>query len=197
MAPEPLERGGSLTEDHGRLLLRVARASLDAHLGHRPQPEPDELFAGAAPPAPLTEERGVFVTWKLRGALRGCIGYVSGNGPLWRAVRELAVTAATRDSRFAPVTREEWPDLTVSVSAMTAPAPIAPEQVEVGRHGLIVTRGPRRGLLLPQVPIEWGWDRETFLEHTCRKAGLPREAWTWEDTGLQAFEAQVFDERTI
>jgi AmmeMemoRadiSam system protein A len=153
------------------------------------------VFTGMAPGAVssshLSEPRGVFTTLYLGGDLRGCVGYVMPIAPLYRAVVETARAAAFEDSRFLPVTEEEAPRLEVSLSALSRLFPVQPEQVEVGRHGLVVCLGTRRGLLLPQVPVEYDWDRETFLEQTCRKAGLPLDAWRQGAT-LEAFTAEVF-----
>jgi len=113
--------------------------------------------------------------------------------PLFKVVQECAVAAATEDPRFPPVSPGELPSLRVEVSVLTPLAPILPEEVEIGRHGLMVSQGGRRGLLLPQVPVEWGWDRETFLDQACVKAGLPPSAWRHGAT-LQAFTAEVFGE---
>jgi len=113
------------------------------------------------------------------------------NTPLHRAVSETARAAAFEDSRFLPVTEEEAPQLDVSLSVLSRLFPIQAEEVEVGRHGLVVCLGVRRGLLLPQVPVENDWDRETFLEQTCRKAGLPCDTWRKGAT-LEAFTAEVF-----
>ncbi len=139
----------------------------------------------------LSEPRGVFTTLYLDGDLRGCVGYVVPVAPLYRAVAETACAAAFEDSRFLPVTKEEAPRLEVSLSVLSRLFPISPEAVEVGRHGLIISLGGRRGLLLPQVAVEQGWDRETFLEQTCRKAGLPLDAWRKGAT-IEAFSAEVF-----
>ena len=111
--------------------------------------------------------------------------------PLYRTVAESARGAAFDDSRFPPVTRDEAPELQVSLSVLSPPQPIQPDQVEIGRHGLLISLGHCRGLLLPQVPVEHGWDRIAFLEQTCRKAGLPPDAW---QTGakLEAFTAEIF-----
>ena len=113
--------------------------------------------------------------------------------PLYRAVAETARAAAFEDSRFLPVTKEEAPRLEVSLSVLSGLFPIHPEAVEVGRHGLVISQGGRRGLLLPQVPTENGWDRETFLEQSCRKAGLPGDAWR-KGAGIEAFTAEVFSD---
>ena len=139
----------------------------------------------------LSDPRGVFTTLYLEGDLRGCVGYAMPATPLQRAVWETARAAAFEDSRFLPVTEEEAPRLEVSLSVLSRLFPIGAEEVEVGRHGLVVCRGGRRGLLLPQVPVENDWDRETFIEQTCRKAGLPLDAWRKGAT-LDAFTAEVF-----
>ena len=125
--------------------------------------------------------------------LRGCVGYVAPVAPLYRAVAETARAAAFEDSRFLPVTQEEAPRLEVSLSVLSPLFPILPGAVEVGRHGLVISHGGRRGLLLPQVAVEHGWDRETFLEQTCRKAGLPLDAWRKGAT-IEAFTAEVFSD---
>jgi len=116
--------------------------------------------------------------------------------PLNRAVAETARAAAFEDSRFSPVTREEASRLGVSLSVLSLLFPIHPQAVEVGRHGLVVSQGARRGLLLPQVPVEHGWDRTTFLEQTCRKAGLPLDAWRQGAT-IEAFTAEVFSDPDV
>jgi AmmeMemoRadiSam system protein A len=139
----------------------------------------------------LSEPRGVFTTLYRHGSLRGCVGYPSPAAPLYRAVEETARAAAFEDSRFWPVTEEEAPELEISLSVLSPLFPIRPAEVEVGRHGLVISSGSRRGLLLPQVPVECDWDRETFLEQTCRKAGLPPDTWRKGAT-LEAFTAEVF-----
>jgi len=147
--------------------------------------------AEAAPSPHLSDPRGVFTTLYLYGDLRGCVGYAMPVTPLHRAVWETARAAAFEDSRFLPVTEEEAPRVEVSLSVLSRLFPIQAEEVEVGRHGLVVCLGARRGLLLPQVPVENDWDRETFIEQTCRKAGLPLDAWRKGAT-LEAFTAEVF-----
>ena len=116
--------------------------------------------------------------------------------PLYRAVAETARAAAFEDSRFLPVTKEEALELEVSLSVLSRLFPIHPEAVEVGRHGLVISLGARRGLLLPQVAVEHGWDRETFLEQSCCKAGLPRDAWRQAAT-VEAFTAEVFADADV
>lgn len=123
--------------------------------------------------------------------LRGCVGYVLSVIPLYRAVAETARSAAFEDPRFDPVTREEAESLHIELSILTPPQPIQPELIEVGRHGLLIVKNGRRGLLLPQVPIEHNWDRITFLQQTCRKAGLSQDAWE-NGAVIQAFTAEIF-----
>lgn len=159
--------------------------------------EPDEADVPAPPPGVLHRSLGAFVTFKKDGHLRGCIGSMVGDGPLYRTVARMARAAAFEDPRFPPVTAAEVPALELDISVL---GPITrcpdPAAVRIGRHGLLVRQGFRSGVLLPQVPVEWGWDRETFLAQTCRKAGLPPDAWrdAWRDghTELYWFEAEVF-----
>ena len=171
------------------LLLQLAHQAITAALEQRE-------ISLTAPTAHLAEPRGAFTTLYYRGALRGCVGYVFPVASLYRTVAESARGAAFDDSRFAPVTRDQAPELEVSLSILSPPQPIQPEDVEIGRHGLLVKLGGYRGLLLPQVPVEHGWDRITFLEQTCKKAGLPSNAW---QTGaqLEAFTAEVFGDRDM
>lgn len=166
------------------LLLRLAHEAVESDLAGRP-------LSINAPSPHLAEPRGVFATIYLRGELRGCVGYIYPVAPLYRAVAETAQAAASQDARFRPVSRDEAPQLHVSLSVLSPLVAIDPEQVEIGRHGLLVTLAGQRGLLLPQVPVEHGWDRRMFLEQTCRKAGLPADAWQG-GAALEAFTAEVF-----
>ncbi len=178
-----------LSDDQKKHLLRIARQSMEAAV--RGGRGPDLRTQDPA----LLEKRGAFVTLKRHGQLRGCLGYVEGIMPLIEAVAENAAAAALRDLRFPPVRASELPEITIEVSALTPLAPVEdPEQVEVGRHGLMVCLGPNRGLLLPQVPGEFGWQREQFLAHTCLKAGLPPDSWRNPAAQLYSFEAEVFGE---
>ena len=172
-----------------QILLRLAHHSIEAALEKR------ELDL-SAPSLHLAEARGAFATLHLRGKLRGCIGYVSPNQSLYRTIAEAARAAAFDDPRFEPVTLKEAPHLKIEISVLSALRPIAPEDVVVGKHGLVVMQGSRRGLLLPQVPLEWGWDRETFLAQTCMKAGLAPDAWM-QGAQLQAFTAEVFGDESF
>jgi len=168
-------------------LLRWAHESILSTIGQRE-------IALEPPSGHLAEPRGVFTTLYLRGGLRGCVGYPLPIAPLYRAVAESARAAAFDDTRFSPVTRDEAPQLAISLSVLSPLQPIEPEQVEVGRHGLLISLAGRRGLLLPQVPAEHGWDRLTFLEQTCHKAGLPYNAWQG-GAKLEAFTAEVFGDK--
>ncbi len=181
-----------LSEAQKRRLIDIARQAVTAAVAREPTPDL------ATDDPDLLEPRGAFVTLKKTGQLRGCIGYIEPHAPLIEAVADNAESAALRDPRFAPVTPEELPDISIEVSALTPLEPVADvEEIEVGRHGLVISQGPGRGLLLPQVPVEWGWDREEFLEHTCLKAGLPPEAWRQDNTELLCFEAEVFSEEEL
>jgi AmmeMemoRadiSam system protein A len=129
------------------------------------------------PTARLAEPRGVFTSLYLLGNLRGCVGYVLPSVSVYRAVAETARAAAFEDTRFSPVIADELPLLQVELSILTPPQAIRPEDIEIGRHGLLLSHQGRRGLLLPQVAAERAWDRQTFLAQTCHKAGLPSDAW--------------------
>ncbi|HXH50361.1 MAG TPA: AmmeMemoRadiSam system protein A [Terriglobia bacterium] len=177
-----------LTEEDRKILLRLARQAMEE--GVCGATEPKEL----PHPAPaLAEHRGAFVTLRKHGELRGCIGHVQTSAPLYKTIQECAVAAALSDPRFRPVTPDEAPFLHMEISVLSTPQEIAPDQIEVGVHGLIITRGWHRGLLLPQVPVTWNWDREQFLEETCLKAGLPIDAWK-KGARIEAFTAEVFEE---
>lgn len=172
-------------------LLALARRAIETYLRERRKLRPGKDFAPIA-----TERRGAFVSLHASGGeLRGCIGMILAVGPLDETVAEMAVSAAVQDPRFHPVTLAELPDLRIEISALTVPQPVPDlAAIEVGRHGLIVSRGGRKGLLLPQVAPEWGWGREEFLCQTCVKAGLPKEAWKDPSTLIEWFEAEVWGE---
>ena len=186
-----------LTLEDGEFLVRLARRAIETKLreGRRIRP---------SAPEGLMEPRGVFVT--LNGVegqhrLRGCIGYPYPERPLAEAVVDAAIGAALHDPRFNPVSLEEMGEIVVEVSVLTPPERIVverpeyyPRRIEVGRDGLIVSRGGFRGLLLPQVPIEWGWDAEEFLTQCCLKAWLPPDAWLLPDTEIYRFQAEIFAE---
>jgi AmmeMemoRadiSam system protein A len=175
---------GEYSSEERAQLLGLAHESIVSALEHR------EVSLDAPTPH-LAEPRGVFTSLYLRGELRGCVGYVLPACPVYRAVAETARSAAFSDNRFSPVTLEETAHLAIELSILSPPAPIRPEKIEVGRHGLLVTWQGRRGLLLPQVPTERDWDRVTFLEQTCCKAGLPADAWQ-RGAAIEAFTAEIF-----
>ncbi|HVM42913.1 MAG TPA: AmmeMemoRadiSam system protein A [Gemmatimonadales bacterium] len=171
-----------------RSLLELARATVAAAVrGERLPPLP-EL-------AELRAPRGVFVSLHRSGDLRGCLGHIEPDLPVGEAVRRMAVASSRDDPRFPPVGRDELEDLDVEVSVLSPMVRIRPEDVVPGRDGLIVQRGPRSGVLLPQVAPEQGWDREAFLRGVCRKAALPADAWRDGATELFAFRAQVVPAR--
>jgi hypothetical protein len=140
----------------------------------------------------LQQPSGAFVTLKRNGRLRGCIGHVAARAPLAETVAECAQAAAFKDPRFPPLGAEEFEDLEVEISVMSPLRRVSPEEVEVGRHGVLIRRGWRQGLLLPQVATEQSWDRETFLSQTCRKAGMGPKCWKDANTEIHVFSAEVF-----
>lgn len=170
-----------------RQLLQLAHESIAAELEGR-------VISLDPPISHFSELRGVFTSLYLNEQLRGCVGYVIATSPVYRAVAETAQAAAFEDTRFYPVTKDEAPNLTIELSLLSPLQPISAEGVEIGRHGLMISMAGQRGLLLPQVPVEHGWDRVMFLEQTCRKAGLPRDAWRQGAT-IEAFTAEVFREK--
>ena len=143
----------------------------------------------------FTEKRGVFITLKSGGDLRGCIGTVEPVFTLENGICEMAGGAATRDPRFPPVTAEELNKISIEISILTPPEEIiGPSEIEVGTHGLIVELGPFKGLLLPQVAVEERWEADKFLNYTCQKAGLPKDTWKAGDCKIFRFTATVFSE---
>ncbi|MGH9405178.1 MAG: AmmeMemoRadiSam system protein A [Terriglobia bacterium] len=176
-----------LTGADRRILLRIARRALDERIRLQ-GPQPPEAL-----PDSLEQPGGAFVTLRKASALRGCVGRVESTHPLYQTVYECSLSAALNDPRFEPVTPGEVPQLQIEVSALSPLSDITAEQVEVGRHGLVISWGEQRGLLLPQVAAEWNWDRAAFLEHACLKAGLDKDAWR-RGARIQAFTADIFAE---
>jgi AmmeMemoRadiSam system protein A len=175
------------SQDERALLLRLAHDAIVSALERREIP--------LDPPTDhLAEPRGAFTSLYLRGELRGCVGYVLPVSPVYRAVADTARAAAFEDTRFHPVTLPEARELEIELSILSPPQPIAAEAIEIGRHGLLISMAGHRGLLLPQVPAEHHWDRTTFLEQTCRKAGLPLDAWKNGAT-IEAFTAEIFGDK--
>jgi AmmeMemoRadiSam system protein A len=171
-------------------LLRLARGSLEAHFGGGPPPRlPSDRAETFGDP------RGLFVTLRRGGELRGCIGTLAPTGDLTRVVSEYALRAALEDPRFEPLSSDELIECVIEVSVLTGPEPLeSPDQIEIGRDGLILEMRGRRGLLLPQVATEWGFDRERFLSEVSRKAGLDPDAWRHPDARVWKFQAEVFSE---
>jgi AmmeMemoRadiSam system protein A len=175
------------SDEDRRLLLQLARDAIIAHVTAAPPPAADPVGACA-------RLGGAFVSIHKRGELRGCIGHIEANEPLGAIVPRCAVAACSSDPRFPPISASELGDVDLELSLLGPLEPIAgPDDVEIGRHGLLVERAWHRGLLLPQVATEWRWDARTFLAQTCRKAGLPSDAWQ-HGASLWRFEAEVFGE---
>jgi len=188
-----------LTEEEGGFLVGLARTSIEAALGSSEKVTLDGVSEKLRIPC------GVFVTLnKVEGSshsLRGCIGFPYPVKPLADAVAEVAVSAALRDPRFSPVSKAEMDSIVIEVSILTPPELLSverpdqyPSLIEIGRDGLIVARGQNRGLLLPQVPVEWGWDAEEFLTQCCLKARLQPDAWLLPGTEISRFRAIIFSE---
>jgi AmmeMemoRadiSam system protein B/AmmeMemoRadiSam system protein A len=187
-AADPPAEDTSLTPEERAQLLALARTAVSEYVGRRILVNPPSGYSKFLTP------RGVFVTIKKHGDLRGCIGFIEPVAPLGQAVVRAAVYAATEDPRFPPVTAGEIKDLSFEISVLTPLKEISnPRLVQVGRHGLLISRDGHQGVLLPQVPLENGWDRETFLDEGCLKAGLPSDAWK-KGARIFIFEALVFHE---
>ena len=183
----------SLNAQEKTYLLKAARASLEAYLktGKIPDfPAPDS--------SALKENRGAFVTLTWHGRLRGCIGRIAGDTPVYKVIPEFAVHAAVDDPRFPEVTFTELKDIDIEISVLTPFSPVRDlSEIEVGKHGLMITRGFSSGIFLPQVPGEFGWDKTTFLEQLCAKAGLPADAYKDKAAKLEKFSALVFSEKEM
>jgi AmmeMemoRadiSam system protein A len=178
----------ALTEKDKLTLLKIARTTIESYIRSRAIP----AFEISSPA--LLERRGAFVTIHKGWHLRGCIGVFNSEKLLYETVLEMAVAAATQDPRFPPVDASEIPEIVVEISALTALKVIDDvSKIEVGRHGLYIVKGLHSGVLLPQVAVEHGFDRDTFLDQTCLKAGLPQRSWR-EGAEIHVFEAEIFNE---
>ncbi len=178
-----------LDPDQRRWLLQLARSTIEARLKNAALPSEEPT------PGQLCEIRGAFVTLTEAGALRGCIGHVIGTEPLWRSVRSNAVNAAFNDPRFPALSLTELAAVEVEISALTPLWKVdSPTQIVIGRDGLVIERGPHRGLLLPQVAERYGWSAAEFLDQTCRKAGMASGCWRDPEATISAFSADVFSE---
>lgn len=178
-----------MTAKEKSALLALARATIIARVNSQPLPEV------AKPTKGMESQSGCFVTIKQQGQLRGCIGSFVSQQPLWQTVREMAVSAATRDPRFYPMRPADLADFSLEISVLSPLQQIqSVDEIQVGVHGLYLIKGLAHGVLLPQVATEYGWDRETFLRHTCLKAGLPENAWQ-KECEIYIFSAEVFGEQ--
>ena len=176
-----------LTEDEKAYLLLLARKTIERRF------YPDTTMPTPPESTILRQPRGAFVTLKKNGALRGCIGCISAVKPLKDIVPEMAVAAAFQDPRFEPLQSHELDGLGIEISVLTPMQEVNDvKDIEPGKHGLMIVKGPFSGLLLPQVATEYGWDSDTFLRQTCVKAGLPIDAWQDDDTKIYIFSAEVF-----
>ena len=178
-----------LTETDQQLLLQIARDSVRAYLAGQKPLLPD-ITCG-----PLTEPRGIFVSLHQANELRGCIGNIYAVSPLYRSTAECAIAAAVGDPRFMPLMSEELPAIEFEISVLSPLHNVVDIcEIEIGKHGLLISCNGVRGLLLPQVASRYGWDRERFLRETCRKAGLKPDDWK-QDSSIQTFSALVFSEK--
>ncbi len=171
-------------------LLRLARDAMECAVRGQKMKEPSVRSPE------LTRPCGAFVTLTEHGQLRGCIGYTEATMPLSEVVQEVAVKAALDDPRFPPVTVDELEEIELEISVISPMEKVSDiEKIEVGKHGLFLENGYFRGLLLPQVAVEYKWDRKAFLENTARKAGLHPDAWKDRNTVIYTFTAEVFGEK--
>lgn len=174
-----------LTPSEKKELLQLSRNVLEAHV----LKDNRDVMAPEMPA--LHEYRGAFVTLKKKSVLRGCVGYIEPIKPLWESVRDMTIAAASQDSRFSPVTAEELSEIRIAVSALTPLKKVdSLEEIEVGKHGILLRKGFSSGVLLPQVATEYGWDRDEFLKHTCYKAGI--DPSQLKDADIFIFSAEVF-----
>lgn len=170
-------------------LIRIARTTLIDYINTNISP----TFKPLTPK--LNEKYGVFVTLKKKGELRGCIGYVEGIKPLYQGICDMAIAASTEDPRFPRVQKNELKDIAIEITVMTPLKRITNvDEIIIGKHGLVIKRGSRQGLLLPQIATEQGWTRETFLKHTCWKAGLSQDAWQEKDIEIYVFSGTIISE---
>lgn len=180
-----------LTTEQQKLLLGLAREAIQHYL------TTGKTLKKKIKDPELVEKRGAFVTLKVNDQLRGCIGFPLPVKPLWETIRDVAVSSATQDYRFQPLSLEELSETKIEISVLTLPETVKDvKEIIVGKHGIIVSKGPYKGLLLPQVPVEWDWDRETYLSQGCLKAGLDEDEWK-KDVHIEKFSAQVFSEEHL
>lgn len=186
---EEEEKGMLLSQKNKKKLLEIARKTMDGYIRGQ-----GTIDIETDDPE-LKRQCGVFVTLHKQGNLRGCIGYIKPIAPLAQAVSRMAIAASTEDPRFPPVSPDELKDIDIEITVLSELTKISDtNRIEVGRDGLFIVKGFHSGLLLPQVPVEQGWNREQFLTHTCYKAGLPATAWKEKDTEIYTFTGIIFQE---
>lgn len=179
-----------LSQEEKKELLALARKTIEGYVTKKEKSN----YSSNNPH--FLQESGAFVTIKKHGMLRGCIGNFYANQPLYKTIEEMAIAAATQDPRFPSLTQEEIKDIDLEISVLSPLQKTTDiNEIKVGKHGIYIIKGLNRGVLLPQVAVEYGWDRDTFLDQTCRKAGLPTDAWHQEGTEIYIFTAQIFGEK--
>lgn len=180
---------GLLNKIQQEFLLGLARKAIKHYL------EKGKILKIQKVDEKLKEKKGAFVTLKVNDQLRGCIGHPLPYKPLYETIIEVAISAATEDFRFQPLSLGELKETKIEISVLSLPKPVKViQEIEVGKHGIIISKGLSKGLLLPQVPVEYDWDRETYLSHSCLKAGLDENEWKSGDCSIEIFSAQVFSE---
>jgi AmmeMemoRadiSam system protein A len=185
----------NLSVEDRKILLTIARQSIDAAVTHKPPAHVDEARLNSEV---LQSHAGAFVTIEMDGHLRGCVGFLRGESALYHTVKEAAISAALHDTRFLPLSEAELNVIELEISVLSPMRRIYDvKEIEVGKHGLLLESGMYHGLLLPQVATEYQWNAKTFLEQTCVKAGLPKNAWEWKETELFVFSAEVFNEKNL
>lgn len=181
-----------LSDEEKKILLQIARKSIEEEFGREPV-NFNQNFSET-----LNQKCGVFVTLTIDDELRGCIGYIIGDKPLYELVYEVAKKSAFEDPRFYPLTEEELDGIEIEISVLSPPKKIhSIDEIKVGEHGLIIQKGPFHGLLLPQVATKYNWTVKEFLEHTCLKAGLSKTEWKDPQTKIEIFTADVFSEKEL
>ena len=186
-----MEEEKRLNKEERRFLLSLARRAIEEHLSNH-----DTTIEHPPWSESILVKQGAFVSLHKGEELRGCIGTFISDKPLYKTVMEMAIAAATQDFRFPPVTLKELSLISIEISVLSPLKKINDvSEIEVGRHGIYIVKGFNRGVLLPQVAVEYGWDREEFLEHTCLKAGLPPSAWK-EGADIYIFNAEIFSDES-
>ena len=189
-------KDSNISDEDGQILVKTARSIVTEYLKINTKPNLEKQIQEN-----YSFNSGVFVTLNNPSGLRGCIGYPFPDKKLYNALKDAAIAAATEDPRFSPVKSEELGTITFEITILTPPKKITvnnpeeyPSKIKIGRDGLIVRNGFYSGLLLPQVPVEYNWNEKEFLEHTCEKAGLPKNCWKESQTEIKRFEGIVFKE---